>query len=305
MTLAARTTSDDDPAEASRPTDAAATPNQQPRWRSRLKPFLRPQIVVGAVIVASWLLVIVFVGVLAPHDPFASLGPRLQAPSAQYLLGTDALGRDVFSRVLYGARQSLPIALVTIVIATVVGSAVGAVAGFFGGFVDAVLMRLADITMAFPSILLAMAVTAALGPGLTHAFIAIVVVWWPIYARLIRGQILSIKEREHVTAATAIGMGPWKTLRKHVLPHALTPVIVNATTDLGTIVILLASLSFLGLGALPPSPEWGAMITDGSAHFYQWWIATGPGIAMVSVVLAINFLGDGLREVLDARTRNR
>jgi peptide/nickel transport system permease protein len=305
MTLAARTTSDDEPSEVDLRVEPPSAPIHSPGWRFRLKPFLRPQIVVGAVIVAFWVLVVLLVGIIAPHDPFASLGPRLQAPSAQYLLGTDALGRDVFSRVLFGARQSLPIALVTIVIATVIGSAVGAIAGFFGGFVDAVLMRLADITMAFPSILLAMAVTAALGPGLTHAFIAIVVVWWPIYARLIRGQILSIKEREHVTAATAIGMGPWKTLRKHVLPHAMTPVVVNATTDLGTIIILLASLSFLGLGALPPSPEWGAMITDGSAHFYQWWIATGPGIAMASIVLGINFLGDGVREVLGVKTRNR
>lgn len=305
MTLATSTTSENDPTEANSQAQPGAAPSRSGRSRFRLKALLRPQIIVGATIVAFWALVIVFAGIIAPHDPFASLGPRLQAPSAEYLLGTDALGRDVFSRVLYGARQSLPIAFVTIVIATIIGSAVGALAGFFGGFVDAVLMRLADITMAFPSILLAMAVTAALGPGLTHAFVAIVVVWWPIYARLIRGQILSIKEREHVMAATAIGMGPWRTLRKHVLPHAQTPIIVNATTDLGTIIILLASLSFLGLGALPPSPEWGAMITDGSAHFYQWWIATGPGVAMASIVLAINFLGDGLRETLDVKLRGR
>lgn len=273
--------------------------------RTRLRRFMTPSIVLGGVVAVAWVLVIVFAGVLAPHDPYVAAGPRLQPPSGEFLLGTDALGRDVLSRVLYGARLSLPIALATITIAAAVGSLVGAVAGFYGGIVDAVLMRLADITMAFPSMLLAMAVAAALGPGLTNAFLAIVVVWWPIYARLIRGQILSIKEREYVASARAIGMSRAATLRKHVLPHALTPVLVSATMDLGMIIILVASLSFLGLGALPPSPEWGAMITEGAANFYQWWVAAGPGLAMVTIVLAINFLGDGLRDVLNVRTRVR
>jgi peptide/nickel transport system permease protein len=266
---------------------------------------MRTEIVLGAVGVAAWVFVVIFAGLLAPHDPYAASGPRLQPPSGAHLMGTDALGRDVFSRVLFGARLSLPIALVTITISLLIGGFVGAIAGYFGGIVDAVLMRLADITMAFPSMLLAMAVAAALGPGLSNAFLAIVVVWWPIYARLLRGQILSIKEREHVMAAQAIGMSRMKTLRKHVIPHSLTPVLVSATMDLGMIIILVASLSFLGLGALPPSAEWGAMITDGSANFYQWWIAAGPGMAMVSVVLAVNFLGDGLREVLHVKERGR
>ncbi|MEV6344299.1 ABC transporter permease [Actinoplanes sp. NPDC051851] len=272
---------------------------------SRVRPFLTPGVVGGGIVIVLWILVICFAGVLAPHDAFAASGARLQAPSLGHLFGTDALGRDVFTRVLYGARQSLPMAVLAIAISALAGSLIGALAGFFGGVLDAVLMRLADITMAFPSILLAMAVAAALGPGLTNAFLAIVVVWWPIYARLVRGQILSIREREHVTAARAIGMGRLATLRKHVLPHALTPVLVSATMDLGMIIILVASLSFLGLGALPPSPEWGAMITEGSANFYQWWIAAGPGLAIVSVVLAINFLGDGLRDVLDVKGRER
>lgn len=284
---------------------AAAAVAGKGLWRARIRRYTTPSIVFGAVIVLLWLLVIVFAGVIAPHDQFAASGPRLQSPSLSHLLGTDALGRDVFSRVLFGARQSLPLALAAIVISAALGAIVGAVAGFFGGFVDGLLMRLADITMAFPSILLAMAVAATLGPGLSNAFLAIVVVWWPIYARLIRGQILSIKEREHVMAARAIGLGRLATLRKHVLPHAVTPVLVNATTDLGTIIILVASLSFLGLGAAPPSPEWGAMITEGSANFYQWWIAAGPGLAIVSVALAVNFLGDGLRDVLDVKGRAR
>jgi len=273
--------------------------------RLRARRFARPQIVIGAGVVLLWLLVIAFAGVISPHDPFAASGGRLLPPSGEHLLGTDSLGRDVFSRVLHGARLSLPIAVLAITLSVLVGSLVGAVAGFFGGWVDAVLMRAADITMAFPSILLAMAVAAALGPGLSNAFLAIVAVWWPIYARLVRGQILSIKEREHVLAARAIGMRRTAILRRHVLPHSLTPVSVNATMDLGSVIILVASLSFLGLGAVPPSPEWGAMITDGAGNFYQWWIAAGPGIAMVSVVLAVNFLGDGLRDVLDVKNRGR
>ena len=303
MTLAASTPLDD----STEPTGTARVQvsDGSASWGQRIRPFLRPQIIIGAAVVMLWVLVIVFAAILSPHDPFAPSGPRLQPPSTDHLLGTDALGRDVLSRVLYGARQSLPIALITITVSAAVGGVVGAIAGFFGGPVDAVLMRVADITMAFPSILLAMAVTAALGPGLTHAFIAIVVVWWPIYARLIRGQILSIKEREHVVAAEAIGMRRLSILRKHVLPHSTTPVMVNATTDLGTIIILIASLSFLGLGALPPAPEWGAMITEGTANFYQWWIAAGPGVAMVSIVLAVNFLGDGLRDVFHLRGGNR
>lgn len=274
-------------------------------FRTKIRPFMTPPILIGGAVVVLWLLVIVFANVIAPHDPLASSGRRLSPPSLDHLLGTDTLGRDVFSRVLYGARQSLPIATATIVISVVIGCFVGAIAGYLGGFVDAVLMRLADITMAFPSMLLAMAVTAALGPGLRNAFLAIVIVWWPIYARLARGQVLSLKERDHVVAARAIGMGRWTNLRKHVFPHSRTPIIVSATMDLGSITILIASLSFLGLGALPPSPEWGAMITEGTSNFYQWWIAFGPGIAIVSVVLAINFLGDGLRDVLDVQKRGR
>ena len=303
MTITASTTPDAGPFGVAVP----QTPLEDRKLplRARLRKLARPQIVVGGTVVLLWLLTIAFAGVLAPHDPFAASGGRLLSPSADHWFGTDSLGRDVFSRVLHGARQSLPIAVLAITISVLIGSLVGAVAGFFGGVVDAVLMRLADITMAFPSILLAMAVAAALGPGLRNAFLAIVAVWWPIYARLVRGQILSIKEREHVLAARAIGMSRFAILRKHVLPHALTPVSVNATMDLGTIIILVASLSFLGLGASPPSPEWGAMITDGAANFYQWWIAAGPGLAMVSIVLAVNFLGDGLRDAFDVKNRGR
>ena len=269
----------------------------------RASAWLRPQMIFAYVILGLWLVVLVAVQWIAPFDPLAASGVRLSPPSGDHLLGTDSLGRDVFSRTLYGARESLPIALAAIVGAVAIGCALGAIAGFFGGWVDATIMRFADITMAFPAILLAMAVAAALGPGLQNALIAIVAVWWPIYARLTRGQVLSIKQREHVEAATAIGSGRWRTLGRHILPHSATPIMVNATMDLGQIILLVASLSFLGLGALPPSPEWGAMITDGAKNFYQPWIAAAPGIAMVSVTLAMNFLGDGLRDAFDVKGR--
>jgi peptide/nickel transport system permease protein len=189
--------------------------------------------------------------------------------------------------------------------AVAVGSALGAAAGYLGGFVDKVIMRVSDVTMGFPPILLAMAITAALGPGLRNAAIGLVAVWWPIYARLLRAQIMSVKHREHIDAAVSIGATRRRILRRHVLPLSFTPTLVNATMDFGQVVILLASLSFLGLGALPPSPEWGAMITDGAKNFYQWWIAVAPGVAMLSVVLAFNFLGDGLRDAFDPKESGR
>lgn len=266
-------------------------------------PWLSGTMVFAYVVLGAWVAVLAAGPLLAPYDALAQVGDRLTAPGAAHLLGTDALGRDVLSRTILGARESLPIAFVAILASVLVGCAVGAVAGFFGGFVDMVLMRLADITMAFPAILLAMAVAAGLGPGLHHALVAIIAVWWPIYARLARGQVLSVMAREHVEAARAIGSGRWRTLLRHVVPHTGTPILVNATMDLGQIVLLVASLSFLGLGAVPPSPEWGAMITEGAQNFYQPWIAVAPGVAMLTVTLGVNFLGDGLRDVFDVRGR--
>jgi len=164
-------------------------------------------------------------------------------------------------------------------------------------------MRLVDITLSFPPILLAMAVTASLGPGLGNAAIAMVIVWWPVYARLMRGQVLSIRSREHVEAATAAGASHTRTLVKHILPLSWSPILINATMDFGQVVLLTASLSFIGLGASPPTPEWGSMISEGAIHFYQWWICSGPGAAILSVVLGFNFLGDGLRDLLDPRSK--
>jgi peptide/nickel transport system permease protein len=259
--------------------------------------------IVGTVVVAFWTIVMLTVQWWAPYPPLDDVGDRLQAPSWAHLFGTDALSRDVFTRTLYGARQTLPISLAVIISAVAIGTLLGAIAGFLGGWVDQVVMRLVDVTLAFPPIFLAMAVAAALGPGLRNAFVAMVIVWWPIYARLLRGQVLAVKQREHIQAAVSIGARRWRILRKHVLPMSFTPALINATLDLGQVVILTATLSFLGLGAKPPSPEWGAMITEGAQYFYQWWIAVAPGLAILSLGMAFNFLGDGLRDVLDVRGR--
>ena len=222
-------------------------------------------------------------------------------PSAEHWLGTDALCRDVLSRPLHGVRYSLPIAVVVVLAAVVLGGILGALAGFFGGILDTVIMRIVDVTLAFPPILLAMAVAASLGPGLENAAIAMIIVWWPLYARLMRAQVLEVREREHIEAAVAAGARPLRVLGLHVLPLCWTPIIVNATRDFGQVVLLAASLSFIGLGATPPSPEWGAMISDGAKFFYHWWIAFGPGLAILTVVLGFNFVGDGLRDMLDPR----
>ncbi len=204
---------------------------------------------------------------------------------------------------LYGARHSLPIALVVVVSAVIIGALAGAVAGYRGGWVDAAIMRLVDITLSFPPMLLAMAVAASLGPGLENAAIAMVIVWWPVYARLMRAQVLEVREREHVEAAIAAGAGSGRILFKHILPLCWTPVLISATMDLGQVILLAASLSFIGLGATPPTPEWGSMIAEGAVHFYNWWIAMGPGLAILTIVLGFNFIGDGLRDYFDPRSK--
>jgi peptide/nickel transport system permease protein len=291
------------------PTSAAdvvvATSTPKRSRRSALAMFRNPGIAFGTAITLIWLVIMITVHWWAPYDPYESVGSRLQSPNGQHWFGTDALGRDVFTRVLYGSRQSLPIAVLVIASALLIGGTLGALAGYFGKFTDTAVMRLADVTMAFPPILLAMAVAAALGPGLRNGFFAMVIVWWPIYARLLRAQVMAVKQREHIEAAVSVGATRGRILRRHVLPLSFTGVMVNATMDLGQVVLLTASLSFLGLGAVPPAPEWGAMITEGAKNFYQWWIAVAPGLAIATVVLGFNFLGDGLRDVFDVRSAQR
>jgi peptide/nickel transport system permease protein len=280
------------------PVRAVRIRRQRPKW-------LRGPALLGVITLTLWVIVALTLPLWSPHDPLAPVGDRLLPPSGTHWLGTDALGRDVFTRALWGARISLPIAFVVIAFAVLLGTIVGAVAGFFGGWLDAVLMRIVDITMAFPPILLAMAITASLGPSIRNALIAMVLVWWPIYARLLRAQIFAVRAREYVESATAIGASRWLTLRRYILPMSFTPVLVNATMDFGQVVLLTASLSFIGLGARPPSPEWGAMITEGATNFYQWWIAFAPGIAILLVVLACNFIGDALRDSFDVKDTGR
>lgn len=263
---------------------------------------LPPSFLIGGAVILFWVAAALTVDLWGLSDPVKIVARRLQPPSLDYWLGTDALGRDVLARTLYGARYSIPIAFSVVFAAVAIGAFLGAIAGYVGGVVDGLIMRLVDVTLSFPPILLAMTIAATLGPGLVNAAIAMVIVWWPIYARLMRAQVLEVKHREHVEAAIAGGAGKVRVLTVHILPLCWTPVLINATMDFGQVVLLASSLSFIGLGASPPLPEWGAMISEGASRFYNWWVALGPGIAILSVVLAFSFVGDSLRDLLDPRS---
>jgi peptide/nickel transport system permease protein len=265
----------------------------------------QPLAIAGAAIAAAWIVIAVFAPLIAPHDPLVQSFPASQSPSWSHLFGTDELGRDVFSRVINGSRVSLPIALVLVALAATIGSTVGAVAGYFRGVADGLLMRLADLVFAFPPIILAMVVAAVLGRGLFNAALAIVVVAWPSYARVARGLVLSIGESEYVQSARLLGASSRRTLFRDVLPNVAGPIFVLATLDLANAILLLSGLSFLGLGAQPPKAEWGSMVAEGTQYFQWWWIGTFPGLAIFTVVLAFNFLGDSLRDLFDPRTARR
>jgi peptide/nickel transport system permease protein len=262
----------------------------------------QPLAITGFALIIFWVGVALFAPVIAPADPLAQVFPRFQPPSAENWFGTDGVGRDVLSRVIYGARISIPLAVLLVTLAGTIGSLAGGIAGYFGGRVDSVIMRLVDLFFAFPTIILAMAVAAALGPDLQNAVLAIVVVAWPTYARVVRGLVLSQKEMDYVAATRLLGASSRRSLLRDVMPNVGGPVMVLATLELGNAVLLLAGLSFLGLGARPPSPEWGAMVSDGAQTFDRWWVGTFPGIAILTVVMAFNFLGDSLRDALDPRT---
>jgi peptide/nickel transport system permease protein len=248
-------------------------------------------------------LAVVLVGTeLAPVDPLKpEMRARLQGPSAAHLMGTDPLGRDVFSRVLVGARLSVQSVVVIIATAVGLGTLVGAIAGYIGGWADDVIMRITDLFLAFPALVLALAIAGALGPSLTNAMLAVSVVWWPWYARLVRGQVLAIKEEPYVEAARAAGAHDARILGRHILPNFLSPVIVQATLDMGAALVTTASLSFIGMGAQPPSPEWGAMLSDGRAFFLNaWWLSAFPGVAIFLTVLLFNAIGRRLQLALPA-----
>lgn len=264
--------------------------------------WLQPLALTGMAIALFWVLVAVFAPLLAPSEPLAQDFARYQPPSAEHWFGTDAVGRDVLSRVMHGARITLPLAFILVMLSVTVGGIIGGVSGYVGGRTDEVLMRVADLVFAFPTIILAMAVAAALGPSLTNAVLALVVVFWPPYARVVRGLVLSVKESEYVKASRLLGASAGRSLLRDILPNIVGPVLVLAMLELGTAVLLLSGLSFLGLGARPPNPEWGAMVAEGARAFDRWWVGTFPGLAILTAVLAFNFIGDSLRDALDPRT---
>jgi peptide/nickel transport system permease protein len=260
---------------------------------------------IGAAIVCAFLSLTILASLIAPYDPFdQDLSSALVAPSAAHLLGTDQYGRDVLSRIIYGSRTALLAILVADGIALVFGAGLGLLAGFLGGKVDAFVMRLVDVLLAFPYLLLALIIVAALGPSLINSIVAIGVIYTPQYARLIRGQVLAIKTTEYVLAARAVGASPVRIMLRHVLPNSFTPLLVMATLQSGTVVVETAGLSFLGLGAQPPSPDWGALLADGQGYFLTaWWIATFPGLSIFAVVIGFNLFGDALRDYFDPRRR--
>jgi len=262
----------------------------------------QPLAAIGVVIAVTWILVAIFAPLIAPYGSLAQSFTPSQSPTLHHPFGTDELGRDVFSRVIYGSRVSIPIALVLVALAAMIGGLIGAVSGYFRGVTDGVMMRSADLVCAFPPIILAMVVAAVLGRGLTNAALAIVIVAWPSYARVVRGLVLSVGESEYVQSARLLGAPARVALFRDVLPNVAGSVLVLMTLDLATAILLLSGLSFLGLGAQPPQAEWGSMVADGTQYFQWWWMGTFPGLAIFTVVLAFNFIGDSLRDIFDPRT---
>ena len=265
-----------------------------------------PLIAVGGAISLLILLVALAAPLIAPYpaDAGSATHPEiaLQAPSLQHLFGTDQVGRDVFSRVIYGTRVSPFVAVLVLLIACAVGIPLGVIAGYFGGIGDEAIMRITDVFLAFPSLLLALAFAAVLPPSLTSLTIAITITWWPWYARLVRGQAASVAGRPYVEACRALGIPSWRILLRHVLPNSVTPLIVQVSLDFGGVILTASALSFLGLGAQDPTPDWGLMVAEGENYFTtQWWLVTFPGLAILLAAMAFTLLGDGLRDVLDPR----
>ncbi|HEV2516986.1 MAG TPA: ABC transporter permease [Devosia sp.] len=270
--------------------------------------FMRnPLGVVGLVIVVLLLFCAAFAPLLATHDPYLpSLTDRLAAPSATYWLGADELGRDIYSRILYGSQLTLLIVGLVIVTSAPIGLIIGAVSGTVGGWVDVIFMRITDVFLAIPKLLLALAFVAALGPGITNAALAITLTAWPPYARLARAEALIVRNSDYVNAVRLAGASEFRIIVFHVIPMCLSSVIVRMTFDMAGIILTAAGLGFIGLGAQPPLPEWGAMISTGRKFIFdQWWVATVPGIAIFTVSLGFNLLGDALRDLLDPHLRQR
>jgi peptide/nickel transport system permease protein len=256
----------------------------------------------GAAIILLWSAVAVLAPRLAPYSPRqVDVLTRLKAPSAEHPFGTDSLGRDVLSRVLVGARVSLPAGVVVVLLAAAFGTIYGGVAAYAGTTMEEVQMRVTDLFLSFPPLLLAMAIAAGLGKGVLNTIVAMAIVWWPKYARLARSLVLVQRSLEYVEAARALGQGAARTLVRHIVPNAVGPVVALLALDVGNAMITFAGLSFLGLGVVPPTPEWGAMVSEGQVLIDQWWVSTFPGLAIFTVVVGFNFVGDALRDWLDPR----
>jgi peptide/nickel transport system permease protein len=259
---------------------------------------------IGAVIILLWVLVAILAPVLTSYPPdLVDVTRRLLPPSYQHWLGTDMLGRDVLTRLLYGARISLFTGIVVVVAAAVFGTLVGGIAAYSRGKIEEVIMRITDLVLCFPPIILALAIAAALGIGATNTIIAMLVVWWPKFTRLARSMIIVQRSQEYVEAAVVVGYSPARILLRHIIPNSVGPLIVLVTLDVGNAIITFAGLSFLGLGVIPPTPEWGSMVSEGRELIEQWWVAAFPGLAILSIVLGFNFLGDGIRDWLDPKSR--
>jgi peptide/nickel transport system permease protein len=268
------------------------------RWRQR-------NLIVGALLIALIVVVALFAPAVAPYGPLdTDYTARLQSPGPRHLFGTDNLGRDIFSRVLYGASIDLQVGLISVLLPFLIGGVLGCLAGYYGGRIDSLVMRVVDVIQAFPFIILIIAIVAVLGIGLTSVYIAVALVAWVTYARLIRGEILVAKNQEYVEAARSLGASDGRVIGRHVLPNVLTSAVVFATTDVVLYIVLVSSLSYLGLAARPPSPEWGAMITEGRTFMASaWWISLFPGLAVVVTGIAFSIFGDGLADALRVRRR--
>jgi peptide/nickel transport system permease protein len=290
----------------------APRPPREREWVTLLRRLVRRRTALfGAAVVVAVMLAAALAPLVSPFDPLEQdIGQRLKEPGWQdaqgrvHALGTDHLGRDILSRIVFGSRIARVVGLAAVVISGVLGMVIGLVAGYFGGRVDDILMRLADIQLAFPFILLAIAVIGVLGPSLRNIIIVIGVSSWVVYARVVRGEVLSIREREYVQAAIALGSQHGRVLWQHVLPNTFTPWLVVATLDMARVIVIESALSFLGLGVQPPTPTWGGMLADGRVYLSTaWWLATFPGLAILITVLGINLFGDGLRDTLDPRLK--
>jgi len=275
-------------------------------WRRSLRGICKSRLALfGLLITGLLIFVAILAPLIAPYSPTKmSLRERLSPPSASHLFGTDDAGRDILSRVIYGSRITLRICIIVVGLTLGIGTLLGILSGYIGGWVDELIMRLNDVFLAFPALILAMAIAAALGPSLENAIIAMVVIWWPRYARVSRGQVLAIREIDYVTAARALGASSSRIMIRHILPNCISPIVVQATLDLGEVVLTAATLSFIGFGAQPPVPEWGAMISVGRNFIRDyWWYPTFPGLAILVTVMGFNLLGDAVRDILDPRLR--